>query len=170
MRMRIGLFPLALVLLVPALHAQEIETWTTNPVVVIGPELVTATHAVIEQRFVLDREYGDRFEYDFHVTRPGVIRLEARWEGEAEALALILNGPGQTNAYARQDGASPLVIELEVDENLVHVDDDWTASVVNFTAAEVAGGIGQPARGWLLVQHPTERDWQIRPVDTKGAR
>lgn len=149
-----------------ALHSQQIETWTSAPVRMIHPEgLVTANHAVVERRFAIEADYGARFEYDFRVTRPGIIRLVARWEGEAEALALILNGPEQVAAYARQDGPSPLVIELEVDENLVHRGDDWTASVVNFTGARTEDGVGRLARGWLLVQHPTELDWRVRPVE-----
>ena len=123
MTCRTGLF-VAVLLAPTVLDAQEVRTVETS-VVRVSP-LVTANHSIEEYRFVLAPDYGSRFETAFRVIRPGIIRLEAKWEGEARQLALILNGPAQTNAFAREDASSPLVIEFEVDED--HA--DWSLEAV----------------------------------------
>ena len=48
------------------------------------------------------------------ISCPGNIQASATWEGTADALALILNGPGQVGYFARVDGAKPLVLRYSI--------------------------------------------------------
>jgi hypothetical protein len=91
---------------------------------------------------------GDRGRetVDFEVQGAGRIEARAEWSGAAGTLALILNGPGQTGYYARQNGKSPLSLSFKVTEDHIARGKKWTLSVVNF-------GTGA-AQGKVVIQVP----------------
>ncbi len=79
--------------------------------------------------------------------------MQAIWAGSARNLALILNGPGQTGYYARQDGGSPLALEFKVGQTEMNRGRDWKVSIVNFG--------GGRASGHVLVEYPGPRQLQL---------
>lgn len=84
---------------------------------------------------------SDKDEYHFLVGSPGEIRVQATWTGSASNLALILNGPGQVNAYARQDGPSPLEIRYLVTSADVSKGEFWTIGIWNFGGGAADGDL-----------------------------
>lgn len=89
----------------------------------------------------------DRQVFTVTLDAAGALRARATWSG-ADRLALILNGPGQTGYYAREDGSSPLSLTFTVTDELLERGAEWTLSVVNF------GSGGPPAEGTLAVTLP----------------
>lgn len=87
----------------------------------------------LERVFELHSAFGDRDVLEITLGRAGVVRIQVSWRGSTETLAVILNGPGQTNTYARQDGRSPLTVEFEVTDDLLRLGRQWRVSVVNFS-------------------------------------
>lgn len=83
-------------------------------------------------------EAHDRQVFKFTLDVPGSLRVRATWSG-ASSLALILNGPGQTGYYARQDGGSPLAIDFAVTADLLERGSQWQISVVNFQQSDPRG-------------------------------
>jgi hypothetical protein len=77
---------------------------------------------------------------DLAVPGPGLIEVRAEWTGSALKLALILNGPGKTQYYARQDGASPLALSFEITADLLAKGSAWKLSVANFQPDSSAQG------------------------------
>ncbi len=67
-------------------------------------------------------------QYRFKANQVGDIRLRVT---SRENLALILNGPGKVNAYARVDRTSPSLTYHVTAEDLAH-GDEWFASVSYF--------------------------------------
>jgi hypothetical protein len=80
--------------------------------------------------FSLGAGYGERKSMDFELTAAGLIRAEAQWTGSSTGLALILNGPGQTGAYKRVDGQSPLSLSQSVTPEIIAKGIRWTISIV----------------------------------------
>jgi hypothetical protein len=78
---------------------------------------------------------------DFEVQGAGRIEARAEWSGAAGTLTLILNGPGQTGYYARQNGKSPLSLSFKVTDDHVARGNKWTLSVVNFGAGSAQGKV-----------------------------
>ena len=68
----------------------------------------------------------------FAVKKPGPIEATLTWNSNDCPLALILNGPGQRNAFARKDGASPLSLEFAVTEQQFAKGSDWSVTVACF--------------------------------------
>lgn len=95
---------------------------------------------------------SDKDEYRFIVGAPGEIRVQAEWTGTAGNLALILNGPGQVNAYARQDGTSPLEIRYAVTGADVSKGETWTIGIWNFGGGTADGDLilTSPGRPFTL--------------------
>ncbi len=85
-----------------------------------------------EVAFKLGSTDKNRKVYEFEVTQPGVIEINASWRGTLNTLSLILNGPGQTGYYSRKDGSSPLKIEFKVSSDLIRKGKVWKASIVDF--------------------------------------
>ncbi len=112
----------------------------------------------------LSREFSfsgaDKLVVDLKIAGPGRIRARAVWTGTATSLALILNGPGMTQAYARRDGPSPLSLEFDITDELAVRGSDWRISAVGFQA-------GATARGTLTVELPAAPS--IPPVDQAQA-
>lgn len=70
----------------------------------------------------------------------GKIKATASWTGTSGSLALILNGPGQTQYYARRDGGSPLTLEYEITQELLQKGNGWKLSLVSFQSGVTAAG------------------------------
>lgn len=103
----------------------------------------TAT-AVQPPAGMISREFSlsgsDKLAVDLAVAGPGKVRAKAVWTGTASSLALILNGPGMTQAYARRDGASPLALEFDLTAELLSKGSGWKISVASFQAGATASG------------------------------
>ena len=99
------------------------------------------------QAIQLGSEFGDRVIFPLTVGAPGTLEVRAHWSGSAGRLALILNGPprpGQVNpvaAYARNDGASPLLLRYTVTAEDLERGRRFQVSLVNFAGGEALGGI-----------------------------
>ncbi|MGB9906294.1 MAG: hypothetical protein ACPLRR_02770 [Candidatus Saccharicenans sp.] len=70
----------------------------------------------------------------------GKIKATASWTGTSGSLVLILNGPGQTQYYARRDGGSPLTLEYEITQELLQKGNGWKLSLVSFQSGVTAAG------------------------------
>jgi hypothetical protein len=115
--------------------------------------------------FRLLSEFGNHEVIDFGVLSAVKISIEAEWE-ESEPLALILNGPGQTSYFARQDGNSPLRVDYEVTQADIARGDNWQASIVNFSQQGPINGLLRVAleKSFRLSQELGDReiiDFQI---------
>ncbi|HEX8229286.1 MAG TPA: hypothetical protein VF826_08230 [Chloroflexia bacterium] len=84
---------------------------------------------------------SNRTYYYLRLTGPGQIRARATWSGSQANLALIINGPGQTGFYARQDGASTLEVAYTVTPADFATGDTWRVAVASFGAGEAEGSI-----------------------------
>jgi hypothetical protein len=84
---------------------------------------------------------------EIEVKAAGRIEARAEWTGSAATLALILNGPGRVNYYARKDGKSPLTLTFEVTADLLALGSAWKLSVSNF-------GQQAQAQGTVRVTYP----------------
>ena len=91
---------------------------------------------------------GKDKEFMFSVTTPGTIKINAHWKGNANQVALILNGPGQTNYYDRKDGSSPLSIEFPVTEEHIQKGTLWKAKIANFDTS-LTTSVGK-----ISISHP----------------
>lgn len=68
----------------------------------------------------------------FQVRQPGLITTRLSWNPAERPLALILNGPGQTNAFARKDGRSPIEITFDVTDKYLSTGIDWAIHLSSF--------------------------------------
>jgi hypothetical protein len=83
----------------------------------------------------------NRVVYYLRLTRPGEIRARATWSGTQSSLALIVNGPGKVNAYARRDGGSPLEVAYNVTRGDFTDGDTWRLTVASFGAGQANGTV-----------------------------
>lgn len=105
-----------------------------RPVIATQPlSVVSADRATVSHVFKLGSMFGDRETFDITLPRAGLVHIRVDWRGSTEALAAILNGPGQTGYYARRDGAAPLELEFNVTDELFRRGAKWRVSVVNFS-------------------------------------
>jgi DNA-binding winged helix-turn-helix (wHTH) protein len=72
--------------------------------------------------------------WHFQVRKPGRITARLSWNPAELPLALILNGPGQSQGgyFARKDGISPLEIAFDATDGHVSTDIDWRISIDDF--------------------------------------
>jgi hypothetical protein len=84
---------------------------------------------------------SNRTIYHLRLTGPGEIRARASWSGAQGTLALIINGPGQTSYYARQDGGSPLQVSYTVTDADFATGDTWRVTVASFGTDRADGNI-----------------------------
>ncbi|GEM_PF-1936106 len=100
-----------------------------------------------------------RTDIDVQVPAAGKLEARAEWTGSAPKLALILNGPGQAQAYARRDGTSPLVLAFDINAALLAKGSAWRLSVVNFGtgSAQVQVTIRLPAPSDVAAGTPQAR-------------
>lgn len=99
----------------------------------------------ISRSFAL--QANGRMAIDVQVPAAGRLEARAQWTGTAATLSLILNGPGQNQAYARQDGASPRLLTFDIGTALLAKGKAWRLNVVNpgTGTAEVQVTIRLPA-------------------------
>jgi hypothetical protein len=97
-----------------------------------------------KQENIITREFNlrgsNREIVEFELTNTGAIEVKAEWSGTARELALILNGPGRAQYYARSDGQSPLTLTYKVTANILSLGKTWKISVVNFGSITTAQG------------------------------
>lgn len=101
--------------------------------------------STISRSFAL--QANGRVNIDVLLPAAGKLEARAEWAGTATTLALILNGPGQSQAYARRDGMSPLLLAFDISPALFAKGNAWRLSVVNFGtgSAQVQVTIRLPA-------------------------
>jgi len=103
----------------------------------------------INRNFSLSASFGNRQVVQFRLKRPGRVILNATWQNGNIPLAIMLNGPGQTSAYARRDGKSRLRVEFVVTSAMLAKGNTWTATIANFSRKGPVNGvfrIGYPGR------------------------
>lgn len=123
-----------LALIVATSASSSVAQPERRPQLRVARPVVDATprHSTLDTVFQLSSVFGDRDVFEITLGGPGTVKATVRWRGSADRLALILNGPGQTGYYARQDGTSPLSISFDVTRELFQRGATWTISVVNF--------------------------------------
>lgn len=109
-----------------------------------GPAFANQT---TEKQFSVGRSGNSRERFKLQFEEPGCIWARATWTGTAENLSLILNGPGQTWAYDRQDGPSGMALTYGVTRDDLDEGTDWTLTIANFGSGRASGDveIGLPA-------------------------
>lgn len=100
----------------------------------VNPKTATGVSAqsganTISRSFAL--QASGRMTIDVQLPAPGRLEARAQWTGTAGTLFLILNGPGQTQAYARQDGKSPLLLIFDINAELLAKGKAWRLSIAN---------------------------------------
>ncbi|MBN1184613.1 MAG: hypothetical protein JXB49_20130 [Bacteroidales bacterium] len=97
-----------------------------------------------KQKNLINRKFNlrgsNREIVEFEITNTGAIEVKAEWSGTARELALILNGPGRVQYYARNDGQSPLTLTYNVPADILSLGKMWKISVVNFGSSTIAQG------------------------------
>jgi hypothetical protein len=70
----------------------------------------------------------------FQVRQPGHISATLSWSPAERPLALILNGPGkgQDRSFAREDGVSPVQVDLDVTDKQISTGVDWRIELQTF--------------------------------------
>ncbi len=91
--------------------------------------------------------YTNRSIYNLWLSGAGTISVSATWSGSQSSLALIINGPGQTGYYARQDGGSGIATSYAVSSADFSSGDTWQVSIVSF-------GSGT-AQGTVVISYPS---------------
>jgi len=131
--------------------------WCTTP--------AEATASLTQRPFTLTAALDSQASLELEVTAPATIRLAANWTTGPGRLALILNGPGRTGAYARKDGGSVLKLEYTVTAEDVSRGRTWTASIHNFSGRGPAYGTlktiavtGPPFTYDFLGDYPRNRE------------
>jgi hypothetical protein len=71
---------------------------------------------------------------------PGPVAAQMNWTGTPASLALLINGPGQTGYYARQDGPSVLSVNYVVTPADFAAGPNWLIRAVSFSAGTDATG------------------------------
>jgi hypothetical protein len=83
----------------------------------------------------------NRTVYYLRLLAPGEILVQAEWTGAQSDLALIINGPGKTGYYARQDGTSPLQVAYTVTAADLGTGADWRVTVASFGSERADGTV-----------------------------
>ena len=117
-------------------------------VLILGLFAGSASATTIEDKIKVST--NDRDVFEFSVGNIGKISAEVKWDGTAEKLALILNGPDQVGYYARDDGSSPLYLTYDVSKEDMKKGAEWRISVVNFYKGD--------ADGFTKITYPSESD------------
>jgi hypothetical protein len=119
-----------------------------------------SSSAELSRYFTLTGQARQAFEIE--IASPGQIHASAEWSGTAVSLALILNGPGSSSAYARSDGKSPLKLSFEITPEFLTRGKTWRISVVNFDR-------NTDARGTIRITYPHPAASSAAPVDKPSA-
>ncbi len=115
--------------------------YTPRRTILVNPRILTTmrTPQVISKSFVLNAS-DNRKVFSFNVNSPSTISINAGLSKSNENFAIILNGPGQQNAYARKDGNSPLYLSFTVTQDMIQRGGQWSATVVKFYKGESGSG------------------------------
>lgn len=97
--------------------------------------------AVVTKSFSVGSSYGARTIFSLTVREPGCIQARATWSGNARTLAVILNGPGRTSAYKRQDGGSGVVLAYSATATDVSRGTGWSITISNFGGGTASGSV-----------------------------
>ncbi|NTU52009.1 MAG: hypothetical protein HGA94_06190, partial [Candidatus Aminicenantes bacterium] len=95
--------------------------------------------AVVSRAFDLTSQGREVVEIEIGST--GKLEARATWTGNAERVALILNGPDRTQYYARKDGRSPLTLSFDFDESHLAKGGAWRLSVALFGDGAAKGRV-----------------------------
>jgi len=102
----------------------------------------TVTVASGGQSWVHPIKLLDKRNYFYlRLTGPGQIRAYAEWTGSQSELALIINGPGKENAYAREDGPSGTEVVYNVTAADFAAGDTWRVAIASFGSGEATGTV-----------------------------
>ncbi len=83
----------------------------------------------------------NRVVYHLRLTEAGWIKVNASWTGTQTNLALIINGPGQSSYYARQDGPTGLSVAYAVTAADYEKGQEWRVTVASFGTGQATGKI-----------------------------
>jgi hypothetical protein len=111
---------------------------SSAPVSAASPGCSFGQEGPARQEFRLSSH--ERKILDIEIPSAGILSVEANWQGQARTLALILNGPGQAQAFSRKDGASPLTLTFKITEEMLKSGHTWKISLVNFNKTGSAEG------------------------------
>jgi hypothetical protein len=114
------------------------------PRLMVQPRTLIVDPPTFQAPFRVTRQ--DRNEITMTLDASGTLRVRATWDGD-QRLALILNGPGQTGYYARNDGGSPLALSFTVTDELLERGTQWRLSIVQFAS-------GRPTQGTVALTLP----------------
>lgn len=101
---------------------------------------ITLNQKNVIQTFIFSITGTGEAEFSLTIGAAGKIKATASWTGTASSLALILNGPGQSQYYARKDGGSPLSLEFDLTQELLNRGSSWKMSLVSFQSGVSASG------------------------------
>lgn len=124
---------------------ERINTW--NALLQPVAPLTDAPTCREQFRVSVGQSYGERHSVFLRVRHPGVISVVYRWSGDADTLALIVQGPD--SVPRRIDGTSPLRLSVQVQAELLALGSQWQVDVRNFS--------GGGAEGTLTVNYPCEK-------------
>ena len=133
----------------------EIPTDTPTPTETVEPTVTptpTATATLVNQfdRSSDIRLVANRTRYYIELTEPGEITVSAFWEGDQQNLAIIINGPGAENAFARVDGPSGISVFYDVTEEDFEEGSEWIVSIVSFGSDRADGDV--------FISYPNDSD------------
>jgi len=109
-------------------------------------EVCSRTYPIRTRSLELGPRFGDRIIFPLKINRPGQVKVRVKWQGTAQRLALILNGPDRPKLsnpvayYARQDGGSPLSIVYNLTHEDIRRGSKWRVSLVNFSGGYARDG------------------------------
>lgn len=110
---------------------------------------------------------SNRTVIHLRLAAPGQIRVRLTWTGSQDELALIVNGPGQVNSYAREDGGSGLEVAYTVSAPDYASGDHWRLTIASFGSGEAQGQaeIFYPSG---LTGEPIQLDFAINPTSGRS--
>ena len=114
------------------------DSWAQIRILKRQADVTTQQASIVNQEFNI--RGGNREIFEFELTNTGIIEAKAEWSGTSQKLALILNGPGRVQYYARKDGKSPQSLRYKVSGDILSKGKTWKLSVVNFEANTGAQG------------------------------
>lgn len=105
----------------------------------VSAQVQAQKSSVLNRAFDLSGQGREVMELE--ITAAGKLEAKAEWTGNADKVALILNGPGQTQYYARKDGRSPLSLVFNVTASQLAKGNDWKLSVAVFGDGTAKGKV-----------------------------
>ncbi|OGO29778.1 MAG: hypothetical protein A2Z16_14905 [Chloroflexi bacterium RBG_16_54_18] len=110
---------------------------------------------------------SNRVVYNLRLVSPGQIRVRLDWSGSQEDLALIINGPGQVNTYAREDGGTGLEVAYTVTPADFSSGDHWRVTIASFGSGEANGSAELTYPGGAS-SDPITAEFMINPTSGRS--